>query len=743
MKVDWAARRWRTYLIIGEGSGGTFYQAFDVTMPGLDACAATDERWSRRCSGASTAPRGSRSSGASRTRPTSIRRRPRRATVVRRDRRGEDGGADVVGPGRRADRKPGRHLRGARRLGLLPAQRRAARQPRRRRRRPVVLPARHRQRRGHRHDSVGNDGFAERPTTARRSPAGCMALKNALQMDPVATGPSDSRFITKAYLGDLDGKVWRFDLTTNSGGEDHRRPTKLYAAGKDHPLFASMATVAVGTQQYVFFGTGSDLLPAPGVSGTYKLFGCSKDRTRRASPTSLNHDRRHRVGREGHGAPGRRRRHRLLQRRPDRVHALCGPLSNAIRLDVRGQRGVRHTATTRRQDREHRESVVQTMAVAPPRRSSSTSTSTFGRRARALDRSAIRRTSTTASARSASASCRGGKSVDGRWSPAVRGAAPSPRDRGALPAVRHAARRSGRRRRSSRTVARVARDRGWSSSILTAASSGARRGRRCRRARRPAAAPAPAAADGDQAREAPRPAEERRFSIPAPRGLAAYRRATRRRAARLPATRAEIPRTPTRQQPRAGAGPAGSRPRRSGLRARDRQLPSRWAYRFNHARALGLAALADESVAGYREPPRRCSRTTTRRTFNLGWPAADGSRRRGRGARGVQGGVRSSPTSRRSGRARGATSGSRNRRRPRAVRAIPRAGAEAPDARPRPRPIRCAAPGLRRQRPGDAGGRRRRRRARPAELRILSATLRAGLQGGRPNGLDRRRRRLC
>ncbi len=34
-----------------------------------------------------------------------------------------------------------------------------------------------------------------------------------------------------------------------------------------------MAAVTVGSQQYLFFGGGSDLLPTPGVSSSYKLFG--------------------------------------------------------------------------------------------------------------------------------------------------------------------------------------------------------------------------------------------------------------------------------------------------------------------------------------------------------------------------------------------------------------------------------------------------------------------------------------
>ena len=49
----------------------------------------------------------------------------------------------------------------------------------------------------------------------------CRRMKNALQMDPVATGPSDSRFITKVYIGDLDGKVWRFALGM-AGHHRHR-----------------------------------------------------------------------------------------------------------------------------------------------------------------------------------------------------------------------------------------------------------------------------------------------------------------------------------------------------------------------------------------------------------------------------------------------------------------------------------------------------------------------------------------
>ena len=103
----------------------------------------------------------------------------------------------------------------------------------------------------------------------------CSKLKNAIQADPVATGPPDSRFITKVYIGDLDGRVWRFDMAMNTSTSSPyitTDPLQLHSGGAAHPIFASMATVNVGTtQQYIFFGTGSDLLPSNGVSVQYRL----------------------------------------------------------------------------------------------------------------------------------------------------------------------------------------------------------------------------------------------------------------------------------------------------------------------------------------------------------------------------------------------------------------------------------------------------------------------------------------
>ena len=123
--------------------------------------------------------------------------------------------------------------------------------------------------------NVGNDGVAE--TIDNCAVANdCRRMKNALQADPVATGPPSTRYITKAYIGDLDGRVWRFNLGlgTTDTPQFTSAPIKLFDATNTQPIFASMASVNVGgSQDYLFFASGSDALPSNGVSQSYKLFG--------------------------------------------------------------------------------------------------------------------------------------------------------------------------------------------------------------------------------------------------------------------------------------------------------------------------------------------------------------------------------------------------------------------------------------------------------------------------------------
>jgi hypothetical protein len=91
----------------------------------------------------------------------------------------------------------------------------------------------------------------------------------------LASGAADSRFVTKVYIGDLDGNVWRFNLALDASLKPAiTATTRLYSAGADQPIVNAMATVNVGgTNQYIFFGTGGDLLPGTGKDTVNHLLG--------------------------------------------------------------------------------------------------------------------------------------------------------------------------------------------------------------------------------------------------------------------------------------------------------------------------------------------------------------------------------------------------------------------------------------------------------------------------------------
>jgi len=137
---------------------------------------------------------------------------------------------------------------------------------------------------------VGDDNVAENVDNCAVS-GDCRRMKNALQADPVATGPTNTRYITKSYIGDLDGRVWRFDLGLGPSGTPQfsGSPVTLFDAGATHPLFASMASVNVGgTQDYLFFASGSDALPSNGVNQSYKLFGVLDTNSTGSAKFALN-----------------------------------------------------------------------------------------------------------------------------------------------------------------------------------------------------------------------------------------------------------------------------------------------------------------------------------------------------------------------------------------------------------------------------------------------------------------------
>jgi hypothetical protein len=265
---------WRTYLIMGEGAGGTFYQTFDVTLPDMNQTVGPDSddtsavlsyfartdavplKWSfpnyshfNTSLGvwgdiATTAPAVEKTVGETWSDPAVGQlESPSGPYVV------------LTGSGFFKYSAQQNANRGGTVAGttfyVLDATT------------GTVFDSK----------SVGDDNKAENVDNCAAA-NDCTRLKNALQADPVATGPSDSRFITKTYVGDLDGRIWRFDLGLDASLKPFIKtaPLKLYDAGWSHPNFTSMATVNIGgVKQYLFQGTGSDLLPSNGVNQSYAL----------------------------------------------------------------------------------------------------------------------------------------------------------------------------------------------------------------------------------------------------------------------------------------------------------------------------------------------------------------------------------------------------------------------------------------------------------------------------------------
>jgi len=274
--------QWRTLAVFGQGAGGTFYQAFDVSLDGIESSMAPDSdsvttllgyfsdpgrvpylwafpRYSRFDTSINTTamPYGDLDASASADEKTVGQTWSDPAVGQIKSASGKY--AIITGSGFLPRSVENGSTRGGvsagRSLYLLSVD-------------DGTLFDR-------KESSPASDSVAETDDSCSTASYGCTKFKNALQADPVATGLLDQRFITKSYIGDLDGNIWRYDITLDGSNTPKfsGSPTKLYSAGADQPIFSSMAAVAIGTQEYVFVGTGSDLLPSTGVSTQYKLLG--------------------------------------------------------------------------------------------------------------------------------------------------------------------------------------------------------------------------------------------------------------------------------------------------------------------------------------------------------------------------------------------------------------------------------------------------------------------------------------
>ncbi len=140
---------------------------------------------------------------------------------------------------------------------------------------------------------IGNASGATCPLIASGSGsgAGCATVgdvsngrKNALQADPTAAGNKGSHVVDRAYVGDTDGKYWRFGFTP----EGSISASMMVDAGA--PIYASSALLYVvdASLYYTFFATGSDLLPvtAAGGTGTFNLYGLKDNHPSAATPAN-------------------------------------------------------------------------------------------------------------------------------------------------------------------------------------------------------------------------------------------------------------------------------------------------------------------------------------------------------------------------------------------------------------------------------------------------------------------------
>jgi hypothetical protein len=142
---------------------------------------------------------------------------------------------------------------------------------------------------------IGNTAGSSCPTitSGSGSGSGCVIIgdipangvKNALQADPTAAGATGAYTVNRAYIGDLDGRYWKF------GFDETGTIDVDLMADTGQSIYASSALLFIGSSDvYMFFATGSDLLPssAPGGTGTFKLYGLKDLGTSSLTKFALN-----------------------------------------------------------------------------------------------------------------------------------------------------------------------------------------------------------------------------------------------------------------------------------------------------------------------------------------------------------------------------------------------------------------------------------------------------------------------
>ena len=279
---------WRTYLIIGEGPGGTFYQAFDVTEAGMGGPLPSSDDYGSVLASFADSSRGQfkwafpeyasfdpnlrADISVADASPGGIVRfyGDLRASATAAERSvGFTWSDPAVGP-LDLNRQVNVAIVGS---GYFPAEAEAATSPLTGRRGAGAGRSRYLSR-------LADGKLLGNPGGSACTGTGCLdagdvtsnSRKNALQADPTVTGDPGAYVAKRAYMGDLDGNYWRFNFT--AAGE----LTKTLMQATGQPIYASSALMYVGTvQQYIFFATGSDLLPTTpataGGTGTFKLIG--------------------------------------------------------------------------------------------------------------------------------------------------------------------------------------------------------------------------------------------------------------------------------------------------------------------------------------------------------------------------------------------------------------------------------------------------------------------------------------